>query len=234
MLGQETTGPGGIAYALRTVPVMLDIAETIRRVAPNAYLLNFTNPAGIITEALQSVLGDHALGICDTPSGLGRRVAGVLGYDHTRIQMDYVGLNHLGWMRRVLVDGVDVLPVLLADGQRLDRMEEAQIFGTDWIHALGVIPNEYLYYYYFNRDAVGASSSPRRPGATSCWRPRDGSSPRPQRIPMPRHGCGPLRSTSAAPVTWPRPRAASRAHPPSSRNARPIPPTSVTPVWRSG
>ena len=100
VLGQETTGPGGIAYALRTLPVILEIAETIRRVAPKAYFLNFTNPAGIITEALQGVLGDRALGICDTPSGLGRRVAGVLGYDHTRIQMDYVGLNHLGWMRR--------------------------------------------------------------------------------------------------------------------------------------
>jgi 6-phospho-beta-glucosidase len=154
VLGQETTGPGGIAYALRTLPVMLDIAETIRKVAPNAYFLNFTNPAGIITEALQGVLGDRALGICDTPSGLGRRVAGVLGYDHTRIEMDYVGLNHLGWMRRVLVDGVDVLPALLADDQRLARMEETQVFGADWIRALGLIPNEYLYYYYYNRDAV--------------------------------------------------------------------------------
>ena len=154
VLGQETTGPGGIAYALRTLPVMLDIAETIRKVAPNAYFLNFTNPAGIITEALQGVLGDRALGICDTPSGLGRRVAGVLGYDHTRIEMDYVGLNHLGWMRRVLVDGVDVLPALLADDQRLARMEETQVFGADWIRALGLIPNEYLYYYYFNRDAI--------------------------------------------------------------------------------
>jgi 6-phospho-beta-glucosidase len=154
VLGQETTGPGGIAYALRTLPVMLDVAETIRRVAPNAYFLNFTNPAGIITEALQGVLGDRALGICDTPSGLGRRVAGVLGYDHTRVQMDYVGLNHLGWMRRVLVDGVDVLPALLADEERLARMEETQVFGADWLRTLGVIPNEYLYYYYFNRDAV--------------------------------------------------------------------------------
>ena len=154
VLGQETTGPGGIAYALRTLPVMFDIAKTIRRVAPKAYFLNFTNPAGIITEALQSVLGDRALGICDTPSGLGRRVAGVLGYDHTRIQMDYVGLNHLGWMRRVLVDGVDVLPALLADDQRLARMEETQVFGADWLRTLGLIPNEYLYYYYFNRDAV--------------------------------------------------------------------------------
>jgi 6-phospho-beta-glucosidase len=154
VIGQETTGPGGIAYALRTVPVMLDIAETIRRVAPDAYFLNFTNPAGIITEALQSVLGDKALGICDTPSGLGRRVAGVLGHDHTRIDMDYVGLNHLGWMRRVLVDGQDVLPDLLADEQRLKRLEEAQVFGVDWIRTLDVIPNEYLYYYYFHRDAV--------------------------------------------------------------------------------
>jgi 6-phospho-beta-glucosidase len=154
VLGQETIGPGGIAYALRTVPVMRDIAEVIRRVAPNAYLLNFTNPAGIITEAVQMVLGDRALGICDTPSGLGRRVAGVLGFDHNRVHMDYVGLNHLGWMRRVLVDGVDVLPELIADEQRLSKMEEAVVFGSDWIRELGVIPNEYLYYYYFNRDAV--------------------------------------------------------------------------------
>ncbi|MFT4044427.1 MAG: 6-phospho-beta-glucosidase [Gordonia sp. (in: high G+C Gram-positive bacteria)] len=154
VLGQETTGPGGIAYALRTIPVMLDIAETIRRVAPNAYLLNFTNPAGIITEALQSVLGDRALGICDTPSGLGRRVAAVLGHDHTRVSMDYVGLNHLGWMRRVLVDGVDLLPDLLADDAALAHMEETQVFGAEWIRTLGLIPNEYLYYYYFNRDAV--------------------------------------------------------------------------------
>lgn len=154
VLGQETTGPGGIAYALRTLPVMLDVAATIRRVAPKAYFLNFTNPAGIITEALQGILGDRVLGICDTPSGLGRRVAGVLGYDHTRIQMDYVGLNHLGWMRRVLVDGVDVLPALLADDRRLARMEETQVFGADWLRTMGLIPNEYLYYYYFNRDAV--------------------------------------------------------------------------------
>lgn len=154
VLGQETTGPGGIAYALRTLPVMLDVAATIRRLAPKAYFLNFTNPAGIITEALQGILGDRVLGICDTPSGLGRRVAGVLGYDHTRIQMDYVGLNHLGWMRRVLVDGVDVLPALLADDRRLARMEETQVFGADWLRTMGLIPNEYLYYYYFNRDAV--------------------------------------------------------------------------------
>ena len=154
VLGQETTGPGGLAYAIRTLPVMLEAARVIAELAPNAFVMNFTNPAGIITEAMQSVLGDRVLGICDTPSGLGRRVAVLLGLDHTRVQLDYVGLNHLGWMRRVLYDGRDVLPELLADDERLGLMEEAHVFGTDWIRALGSVPNEYLYYYYANRDAV--------------------------------------------------------------------------------
>jgi 6-phospho-beta-glucosidase len=154
VIGQETTGPGGLAYALRTVPVMVDVARRVKELAPRAYLMNFTNPAGIITEAMQSVLGDRVLGICDTPSGLGRRVAGALGLDHTRVQMDYVGLNHLGWMRRVMYDGEDVLPRLMADDALLGGMEEALVFGLDWIRTLGVVPNEYLYYYYFHRDAV--------------------------------------------------------------------------------
>ncbi|WP_242091238.1 6-phospho-beta-glucosidase [Curtobacterium sp. DN_7.5] len=154
VLGQETTGPGGLAYAIRTVPVMVEAAKVIKDLAPNAYVMNFTNPAGIITEAMQSVLGDRVLGICDTPSGLGRRVAGMLGLDHTRVQMDYVGLNHLGWMRRVMYDGRDVLPELMADDDRLGAMEEGHVFGLEWIRSLGSIPNEYLFYYYFNRDAV--------------------------------------------------------------------------------
>ena len=154
VIGQETTGPGGLAYAIRTVPVMMEVARLVKELAPQAYLMNFTNPAGIITEAMQSVLGDRVLGICDTPSGLGRRVARILGLDHTRVQMDYVGLNHLGWMRRVMYDGEDVLPSLLTDESLLPQMEEAKVFGTDWIRTLGVIPNEYLYYYYFHRDAV--------------------------------------------------------------------------------
>lgn len=156
VLGQETTGPGGLAYAIRTVPVMTGIATMVRSLAPGAFVMNFTNPAGIITEAMQPVLGDHVLGICDTPSGLGRRVAGALGLDHSRVQMDYVGLNHLGWMRRVLYDGRDILPGLIADDALLGSLEEGEVFGTDWIRTLGVIPNEYLFYYYFNRDAVRA------------------------------------------------------------------------------
>ncbi len=156
VLGQETTGPGGIAYALRTVPVMLRVAEVVQGLAPHAYLLNFTNPAGIITEALQSVLGDRVVGICDTPSGLGRRVAAALDLDPDTVQLDYLGLNHLGWLRRVYAGGVDVLPGLLADDARLARLEEAEVFGVEWLRELGLIPNEYLYYYYCNRDAVRA------------------------------------------------------------------------------
>lgn len=154
VLGQETTGPGGLAYAIRTIPVMMEAAKTIAQLAPEAYVMNFTNPAGIITEAMHSVLGDRVLGICDTPSGLGRRVAALLGLDHTRVHMDYVGLNHLGWMRRVLYNGRDVLPDLLADDTLLAALEEGHVFGPDWIRTLGAIPNEYLYYYYYNRDAV--------------------------------------------------------------------------------
>ncbi|MCD9588979.1 6-phospho-beta-glucosidase [Streptomyces sp. 8ZJF_21] len=153
VLGQETTGPGGLAYGLRTIPVMLDIAHRVRRLAPHAYVINFTNPAGMITEAMQTVLGDRVLGICDTPSGLGRRIATTLGLDPSRAQFDYVGLNHLGWMRRVLHDGADILPRLLAD-ERLGDLEEGVVFGREWLRDLGVIPNEYLYYYYFNREAV--------------------------------------------------------------------------------
>lgn len=154
VLGQETTGPGGLAYAIRTIPVMLQIAQVVKDLAPDAYVLNFTNPAGIITEAMQGVLGDRVLGICDTPSGLGRRVAASLGLDPARVQLDYIGLNHLGWMRRVLYNGRDVLPELLADDARLGALEEGQLFGLDWIRTLGAIPNEYLYYYDFTRDAV--------------------------------------------------------------------------------
>ncbi|TDD76178.1 6-phospho-beta-glucosidase [Actinomadura rubrisoli] len=157
VLGQETTGPGGLAYGLRTIPVMMDVARRVKALAPNAYVINFTNPAGMITEAMQAVLGDRVLGICDTPSGLGMRVAAALGLDPGRVQLDYVGLNHLGWMRRIMHDGVDVLPALLADDALLGSLEEGVVFGREWLRDLGLIPNEYLYYYYFNREAVRAT-----------------------------------------------------------------------------
>ncbi|MDQ4138404.1 MAG: 6-phospho-beta-glucosidase [Actinomycetota bacterium] len=154
VLGQETVGPGGLAYGLRTIPVMMRVAERIAKLAPSAYVMNFTNPAGMITEAMQAVLGDRVLGICDTPSDLGRRVGRAVGVDNDRLQLDYVGLNHLGWMRRVVHEGRDLLPGLLADDQRLADLEETKVFGAAWLRALKALPNEYLYYYYRNREAV--------------------------------------------------------------------------------
>ena len=156
VLGQETTGPGGVAYGLRTVPEAVRIAETVVRVAPRAWVINFTNPAGMVTEAMQSVLGERVIGICDSPVALARRAATALGLDPARTRADYVGLNHLGWLRGLVHDGEDVLPGLLADASALRGIEEARLFGSEWVQALGALPNEYLYYYYFARDAVAS------------------------------------------------------------------------------
>jgi 6-phospho-beta-glucosidase len=156
VLGQETVGAGGIAYGLRTVPVAVDLAQRIARLAPDAWVINFTNPAGLVTEAMSRHLGDRVIGICDSPVGLGRRIARVLGADPDRARIDYVGLNHLGWVRGLHVDGRDELPRLLADPELLGSFEEGRLFGADWLRSLGAIPNEYLHYYYFNREAVRA------------------------------------------------------------------------------
>jgi 6-phospho-beta-glucosidase len=155
-LGQETTGPGGIAYALRTVPVALDVATRIAARAPGAWCINFTNPAGLVTQAMQEVLGDRVVGICDSPVGLGRRAAAAVGADADTRGFGYVGLNHLGWLRSLTVDGRDRLPDLLADRDALLRTEEGRLFGAEWLQELGAIPNEYLFYYYFAREAVTA------------------------------------------------------------------------------
>ncbi|AKJ09469.1 6-phospho-beta-glucosidase [Streptomyces incarnatus] len=156
VLGQETVGAGGIAYGLRTVPVAVDIARRVARLAPDAWVINFTNPAGLVTEAMSRHLGDRVIGICDSPVGLGRRIARVLGADPREAWIDYAGLNHLGWVRGLRIAGRDELPRLLADPGLLGSFEEGRLFGVDWLQSLGAIPNEYLHYYYFNREAVRA------------------------------------------------------------------------------
>ncbi|HWN36803.1 MAG TPA: 6-phospho-beta-glucosidase [Pseudonocardia sp.] len=155
LLGQETTGPGGIAYGLRSVPVAIRVAERVAAVAPDAWVINFTNPAGMITEAMQRVLGERVVGICDSPIGLVRRAADALGVSGEHA-VDYVGLNHLGWLRGLRVDGVDQLPRLLADDDALAGIEEVRLLGADWVRGLGALPNEYLYYYYNTREAIAA------------------------------------------------------------------------------
>lgn len=156
VLGQETVGAGGLTYGLRSLPVMLHIAQRIAALAPNAWLLNFTNPAGMITQALSDLLPGKVIGICDSPIGLVRRACRAVGASPSTTDADYVGINHLGWLRSLRVDGADLLPALLADPAALAGIEEGRLFGPELLRGLGSIPNEYLYFYYAHRDLVTA------------------------------------------------------------------------------
>jgi 6-phospho-beta-glucosidase len=153
LAGQETTGPGGAAMALRTVPVVLEYARVVERTAPGAWFINFTNPAGLITQALTQNTSLRVIGICDTPSELFHRIAEVLGVPAHSLKIDYAGLNHLGWIRRVQLGGEDVTPRLLGDPNILRQLYPADLFDPALIQALGLIPTEYLFFYYSQRKA---------------------------------------------------------------------------------
>jgi 6-phospho-beta-glucosidase len=151
ILGQETTGPGGLAKALRTVPLVLEIAEeTARRAAPGAWIVDFTNPVGIVTQALLDS-GARALGLCNVAIGIQRRLAATFGVEPDRVALEHVGLNHLTWERAVRVDGVDRLPQMLDEdpGQIADEVG----MPVELISELRAIPSYYLRYYYC-RDQV--------------------------------------------------------------------------------
>ena len=164
LLGQETTGAGGISYALRSIPRMLELAAQMRRRCPDAWLLNFTNPAGMVTEALVPVLGSKVVGICDSASGLVHRAAEAAGValpEGTLEGVGYYGLNHLGWLYRLVSGGRDALPGLLADPGALARFEEGRLFPQPFLAELGCLPNEYLHYYYNTERALaGIRSAP--------------------------------------------------------------------------
>lgn len=155
VLGQETVGAGGLAYAIRTLGPMEDLARRAARLAPEAWIINFTNPAGLITEAMRTHT-PRVVGICDTPIALVRRVARALEIDVDDADIGYIGLNHLGWLHILTSGGVDHLPRLLADPGLLSQIEEARTLGVEWVQTLGSIPNEYLYYYYFTREAIAS------------------------------------------------------------------------------
>jgi len=154
-VGQETTGAGGLAKALRTVPVVLDIAERARKLAaPDAWVVDFTNPVGIVTRALLDA-GHRAVGLCNVAIGFQRRFAGHLGVEPSRVRLDHVGLNHLSWERAVYLDDENVLPRLLAE----HAQEVADDIGlpAEFIRRLGVIPSYYLRYYYQHDNVVAAN-----------------------------------------------------------------------------
>ncbi len=155
VLGQETTGPGGFAMALRTIPAMLRYARLIEDVAPDALLVNFTNPVGIVMQALHDYSRVRAVGICDGPISMQRSVAAFLGLPREQVHADYFGLNHCGWIHRVLVDGRDHLPEVLERFEELQAADEQwRLFDPDLVRAIGMLPMEYLYFYYYRDEAV--------------------------------------------------------------------------------
>jgi 6-phospho-beta-glucosidase len=145
-IGQETTGAGGFAKAMRTVPVVLELAERVaERAAPGAWIVDFTNPVGIVTRALLDA-GHRAVGLCNVAIGFQRSISGMLGVQPDRIEVDQVGLNHLTWIRAVRLDGRDVLPDLLAEHG--DALAEEVDIPRRVLEDLGAIPSYYLHYFY--------------------------------------------------------------------------------------
>jgi 6-phospho-beta-glucosidase len=150
-LGQETTGYGGLAKALRTVPVVLDIAARVRELEPDAWIVDFTNPVGIVTKALLDE-GHRAVGLCSAAMVFQRHFARVLDVAPERVELDHVGLNHLTWEVGVRVDGDEVLPRLV--GEHVDRVAPATGLAPELVRRLGVVPSYYLHYFYDHDEVV--------------------------------------------------------------------------------
>jgi 6-phospho-beta-glucosidase len=160
-IGQETTGAGGLGKALRTVPVVLEIAERVRELAADdAWIVDFTNPVGIVVRSLLDA-GHRAVGLCNVAIGVQRHVARMLDIEPERVLVDQVGLNHLTWVRAVYVDGDDVLPELLAE--RVDDL--AFDFPSSLLQRLGAIPSYYLRYFYLH-DEILERQQHEKPRAT--------------------------------------------------------------------
>jgi 6-phospho-beta-glucosidase len=162
-VGQETVGAGGFAMAVRTIPHVLEYARLVAREAPRAWVVNFTNPVSIVTQAIRSHTSARAIGICDTPTELFEDVARVLGVDAPRCHFDYFGLNHLGWLREVYFDGEPQLERVWRDPARIGRIYRAPLFDARFVQMMRLLPTEYLFYYYFPHAAI---DNMKKAGAT--------------------------------------------------------------------
>jgi 6-phospho-beta-glucosidase len=150
LVGQETVGAGGFACAMRNLAALLEYARLIERIAPQATVINFTNPVGIISQGILNHSSVRILGVCDTPLETFEAIANALGCNPFELTFEYMGLNHLGWVRSIRqADGKELLGKILASSQLIQKCYRHQLFPADFIQHLGLLPTEYLYFYYF-------------------------------------------------------------------------------------
>lgn len=154
IVGQETVGPAGFAMAVRTIPVITHYTRVIAEHARDAWVINFTNPVGIVTQAMRRAADLEIIGICDTPAELFAEAAHALHVDPLECTFDYVGLNHLGWLREVHHRGRPLLREIWQDEETLSRIYVRPLFPTAYLSDLRLLPTEYVYFYAFPDRAV--------------------------------------------------------------------------------
>jgi 6-phospho-beta-glucosidase len=154
LVGQETVGPGGFAMAVRTIPVLTEYVRTIAVHAPDAWVINFSNPVGVVTQAMRAAANVKVIGICDTPTELFAEIAHSLGVQSQSCAFDYIGLNHLGWVREVYCAGKPLLASIWNDRDTLARIYSRPLFPAEYLSELRLLPTEYVYYYVFPSRAV--------------------------------------------------------------------------------
>ncbi len=155
VLGQETTGPGGFAMAMRSIPAILNYVEMAEKLAPGAWVFNFTNPAGLVTQALQNRGFSRVVGICDGANHPQNETAAFLGISPDELRAEVFGLNHLSWAKSIVRDSRDILPELLADDAYLAATSQ-HMFDPELVRHMGMFFNEYLYYFYHAEKALAA------------------------------------------------------------------------------
>jgi 6-phospho-beta-glucosidase len=166
IVAQETVGPAGFAMAVRTIPIVTEYARAIEKHAGAAWIVNFTNPVGIITQAMRRAADVNVLGVCDTPTELFAEAAHALGVAPADCTFDYIGLNHLGWLREVHCRGTPMLRDIWQDDHLLSRVYPRPLFATSYLSQLRLLPTEYVYFYEFaDRAAANIRASGRTRGA---------------------------------------------------------------------
>ncbi len=154
VIGQETTGPGGTLKAWRTIPVTLDIAHEMEKYAPDAWYINFTNPSGIMTEALIKHTNLNVVGLCNNPINTIAAMAEAFDVKPEDVFLEWIGMNHVNWVRKVYIKGQDVTQTIFDRLEELSKIEEMPKFDPELVRTLGVLPTYYLQYYYYHLDKV--------------------------------------------------------------------------------